>query len=170
MSKVILHVAQTIDGYISRPDGRVDYLGVMGNDMIEKFQIFISRIDVVVIGRNTYELYKQFGFQMYGDRPIYVWTNSISEPINNIQFYTKSIKELLVEIGEKTVWCFGGDKTIHEFLNNDLVDILEIATVPYLLGNGKRLFEIGEFEQSWVHKETKVDSGTVMTTYTKKER
>ena len=60
MSNVVLHVAQSIDGYISRKDGTVDYLGGFNEDMMTHFRTFIARIDVVVMGRTTYEEYKKY--------------------------------------------------------------------------------------------------------------
>ncbi len=170
MSEVVLHLAQTVDGYISRLDGTVDYLTDMGEGMMKRFLEFVNGIDVVVMGRTTYDEYKQYGFDLYKNQKIYVWTTRPHEPVDNIIFYTNSIKDLLEEVGDKTVWCFGGTKVIKEFLKDDLVDTFEIATVPYILGEGKNMFDPGDYELLLKHKETKVFEGLVITKYVREKK
>lgn len=141
--KILLNLAQTIDGYICRLDGTVDFLPEFDGTIDNNFQQFLDRIDVIIMGRQTYEEYKSYGFDFYGDVTIYVWTRKPHPPIKNIHFSTRSISQLVDSIGDKTIWCFGGTRVIQEFMKNDLIDEYHISTVPTILGEGKRLFENG---------------------------
>ncbi len=167
MSTVILHLAQTIDGYISRKDGSVDYLGEFGKDMIDSFTHFVSTIDVVIMGRKTFDEYNKYGWDMYKSQTIYVWTTTPRENYDNIIFFTGTLDEFLETNKNKTIWCFGGTKVVQEFLSANAVDIFEIATVPYLLGDGKKLFEPGNYELQLEQVGSKVVDDIVMTTYKK---
>lgn len=168
MNKVILNLAQTIDGYICRNDGTVDFLPEMPEDLGEEFNKFLSTIDVILMGRQTYEEYKSYGFDFYGDSLIYVWTRTAQEAIGKISFHTKPIKEILLSLDSKTIWCFGGTKVIEEFMKDNLIDEYHITTVPYLLGKGKKLFTAGDYEQGLELISTKVDGEMITTKYRRK--
>ena len=168
MNKVILNLAQTLDGYICRKNGAVDYLPEMADDLGDDFNKFVSGIDVIVMGRQTYEEYKQYGFEFLGDAVIYVWTRRPHDPIDKIIFYTGTIKELLSTFKAKTIWCFGGTKVIDEFMKFNLIDEYQITTVPYLLGEGKQLFVQGKYEQELEYVSSSTSTNMVTTIYRRK--
>ena len=168
MNKVILNLAQTLDGYICRTNGTVDYLPEIEEDLGENFNNFLSEIDIVVMGRKTYEEYKQYGFTYLGDVVIYVWTRKPLDPLDNIIFYSGSIKALLSSFKSKTIWCFGGTKVIEEFMKDNLIDEYQITTVPYLLGDGKQLFVKGNYEQGLEYVNSNISTDMVTSIYRKK--
>lgn len=166
---VILNLAQTIDGYICRTDGTVDFLPEFDGEIDTSFQKFLDRIDVIIMGRQTYEEYKSYGFEYYGDVDIYIWTTRPHPPTKNITFYTGTIPSLLDTLEDKTIWCFGGTRVIEEFMKYDLIDEYQISTVPTILGTGKRLFQEGVKETTLEYIESKTTNGITQTIYRRKQ-
>lgn len=164
MNKVVLNLAQTLDGYICRPDGTVDYLDDMAGDM-DAFQSFVEDIDVIVMGRTTYDEYVGYGFDYYKNQELVIWTTRPQESYDNVTFFTGTLEQLMANYHDKTIWCFGGTKVITQFLAADVIDEYHITTVPYLLGKGKVLFETGDYEQSLKLDRTIIHNGVITAIY-----
>ncbi len=169
MTKVILNLAQTLDGYICRMDGTVDYLDDMAGDM-EQFQRFVDTVDVIVMGRTTYDEYVGYGFDFYKNQKIVVWTTRPHDAYDNVVFFTGNLEELLAKHQNDTVWCFGGTRVISQFLAADAIDEYHITTVPYLLGEGKVLFEPGAYEQALKLDRTVIHNGVITAIYHKETK
>ena len=144
MKKVILSLAQTYDGYISRLDGTVDYLTEVSGAVLEQFNSFMQEVEVVIMGRTTFNEYNKYGWDYLKGKRIIVLSSkpSISK---GIEFYNGDLIELVKSIN-KTIWCFGGTKVIKSFLEARLIDEFQITTVPKLIGKGKRVFELGDYD------------------------
>lgn len=76
MRLVVFQLAITLDGYIVRPDGGVDYLS-MPKDVAEPMGRFFKTIDVAIMGRKTYEVAKSLGGGFGGKMPYYVMSRSL---------------------------------------------------------------------------------------------
>ena len=148
MSAVKLFIATTIDGFIARENGSLDWLEDMPNPegLDYGYGDFIADIDVVVMGRTTYESILGFGvdwpyangdsFVVTSDKNYEVKTEK-TEVLNRID--TKVIDEIK-SISKKNIWIIGGGKLISEFLNLNLIDEMTITIIPIILGKGIKLF------------------------------
>ena len=144
----IVYIATSIDGYISAPDGALDWLEVVPNPQDEDlgFSEFVERVDAVVMGRVTFET--AVGFDMGWPYPIpgivlSATLNRVpegfSEHVRIARGSPIEIVELARQQGFNDLYIDGG-KTIQRFLREDLIDELIVTEIPVLLGGGARLF------------------------------
>ncbi len=140
MSYVILQLALSIDGYIARKDGTVDFLGEMNEEFTKVFNTFVDSIDSIVMGRGTYEKMLEFGEMPFKNKQIYVLTSKkleTNEP--HVTFTKQSVSSLCSEV-EGNIWLFGGSKVIKSFINEGLVDEFQMFYVPQIIGEGIPMF------------------------------
>lgn len=151
-----VQIATSVDGFIAGKNGDLDWLNnqptVEGEDF--GFADFLKSIDVMIMGRKTFEVVVGFGKEgwVYGDLPVIVWTrNAGSVKVPEWMPQTVSIKsaaspaELWTELeaspsGFKRAYIDGG-KTIQSFLNAGLIHHITLTRIPILLGEGIPLFE-----------------------------
>jgi dihydrofolate reductase len=140
--KVIYGVGISIDGYIARPDGAVDFL-FMPKDY--SMALFFNRIDVAIMGRRTYEVAKKMGGAQ-GGLKTYVMSQSLpAGEREGMTFTAASPRELMSELRDqpgKDIWLMGGGELARAFLLEDLVDELYLGLVPVLIGEGIPAFPI----------------------------
>jgi dihydrofolate reductase len=149
--KIILGLGISIDGYIARPDGAVDFL-FMPKDY--SMGPFFKTVDACILGRKTYDDSLKMGGSFDGSMKTYVFSRT--QPPgnrNNVTFTNGSPSAIAAEIRSKPgkhVWLMGGGIIIRDFLKEDLVDELYMGVVPTLIGEGIPLFPAGfpqrEFE------------------------
>jgi dihydrofolate reductase len=157
MRKVVLGLGISLDGYIARPDGGVDFL-FMPRDY--SMGPFFKSIDTAVMGRKTYEVSLKMGGGSYGPKmAVYVFSRSL--PLGDRDGYTFTSREPKALIQElrrrkgKDIWLMGGGELIRDFLKADLVDELYIGVVPVLLGEGIPLFPSGFPQRNFALVENK---------------
>ena len=143
--KVVLGLGISLDGYIARPKGEVDFL-FMPKDY--SMGPFFKTVDTAIMGRKTYEVGKSMGGDFsYGGIKSYVMTRTLPPgEREGIIFTRKSATELVREIRKspgKNIWMMGGGELAREFLREDLIDELYIGVVPTLIGEGIPLFPPG---------------------------
>lgn len=151
MPQLILYIAASVDGYIARTDGAVDWLPAPpepGAGPAEDYGYadFIAGVGVVLMGRVTYEQILSFG----GDYPYpgteaYVFSRTrAGERDEYAQFVDgRDIPGLVYQLKaeqERNIWLVGGGQLIREFLRLDLIDRMELFLLPLLLGEGIPLF------------------------------
>jgi dihydrofolate reductase len=155
-----VYVGTSLDGFIAREDGDFDWLSKFADQAaVESYKEFIAGIDVIVIGRGTFETILGFPDWPY-DRPAIVVSRSLREiPPNlagNVTLSSLQPRELLNELGEagfRSAYIDGG-KLIQSFLADDLIDELIIARVPVLIGNGIPLFGFLSRDLEFEHRRT----------------
>ena len=143
--KVSVYIATSLDGFIARKNGDIDWLtgGEGGEDY--GYAQFISDIDHIVMGRNTYEKVLTFGGWPYAKKVIVLSSRNLAIPpdlSDKVEALHLSPRELLNEMearGAKHIYLDGG-VTIQRFLREGLVDEMTITTIPILLGEGLPLF------------------------------
>ena len=142
MSSVVLYVATSLDMYIADSDGGVDWLF---HDQDYGYRKFFEGVDVVVMGRATYEQILEFGEWPYGSRPAFVFTNrKLKTDLPFVKVVEGSVEKALPQIlnsAKKTVWLVGGSDLAAQFLAHDLIDELVISVHPVVLGSGIPLFQ-----------------------------
>jgi dihydrofolate reductase len=170
----IVYIGTSLDGFIARKDGDIDWLTQFANDeAIRSYQEFISRIDAIVIGRGTFE--KVLGFPSWPyDRKVFVLSKSIKQLPNELKEKATVLSmdpvlllKHLSGLGFSNIYIDGG-KVIQDFLKEDLVDELIISKVPVLIGNGIPLFGQLETDLQFKHIRTQVQSNGLVRSYYEK--
>jgi len=140
MRKIILFIASSLDGYIARENGDVDWLP--GNTA-SGYDNFIKSVDTVIMGKTTYDQVLTFGDYPYKDKKSFVFTRTDQDKDENAEFVSdveKFVKDGFPGTGEN-IWLVGGAQIIASFLNQGVVDEIIISVIPVILGNGIPLFK-----------------------------
>jgi len=142
--KVVAGLGISLDGYIARLDGSVDFL-FMPKDY--SMGPFLKTVDTLVLGRKTYDDGLKMGGSFDKSTKNYVFSNT--QPPgerNGVIFTSDSPSAVVAQIRKtpgKNIWLMGGGVLIRDFLKEDLVDELYIGVVPTLIGEGLPLFPAG---------------------------
>lgn len=147
--KVILYIATSLDGYIADSHGNIDWLDQTStNDDIDtSYDDFYSKVDTVVMGRNTYD---QVTTELapnnypYSDSYSYIFTSKKHDNTENLTFLNSSIVTLINNLKKEAggdIFIIGGANTIAPLIENNLIDEYQIATIPIILGQGISLFK-----------------------------
>lgn len=154
-SCVTIHMAASLDGFIARKDGRVDWLETSdefaeGETMDPKVvKAFLETIDCYVMGSRTYETALGFearGFGWaYGDKPtIVLTTRDLTRTRNSVEFYSGNLAVLVNERLRprfRSIWFAGGGAVSGECLRLGLADEVRYSILPVLIGDGVPFFE-----------------------------
>jgi len=154
-SLVTIHMAASLDGFIARKDGRVDWLETVdefaGGDTMDPgfVEAFLETIDCYVMGSRTYETALRFEAQglgwSYGDKPTFVLTSrELPRPRQTVEFYTGDLTQLVNERLRprfRSIWFVGGGVVCGECLRLDLADEIRYSIVPIVIGEGIPFFE-----------------------------
>lgn len=145
MRKIILNLTLSLDGYIEGANGEYDWCFT---DQDYGMTEFLSEIDILLMGRKTYELLQKEGMDYFQDKTKYVCSQTLKDiskkDILINQNTIASIKSLKLEQG-KNIWLFGGAELTNSLLKENLVDEMILSIHPLLLGKGKPLF--GELDR-----------------------
>ena len=143
--KVSVFIGTSVDGFIARSNGDLDFLPPGGGEP-HGYDEFIASVDTIVIGRNSFETVVAFPAWPYGDKRVVVLS---SRPLDLsavhggvIEQMTGSPTEItskLAASGVHHVYVDGG-VTIQRFLREGLIQRLIITRVPVLIGDGIPLF------------------------------
>lgn len=143
-------IATSLDGFISRVDGSIDWLEQANSTVPEGedcgYQAFMSTVNALVMGRNTFEQVLTFDEWPYGKIPVVVLSHKqIAIPTtitDTVTVSQESPKELVTRLSEKNIRHIyvDGGKTIQSFLAAGLIDEITITIIPILLGTGRSLF------------------------------
>ncbi len=151
MPEVILYIASSLDGYIARPDGGVDWLDEVpeqGNGPEEDFgyEEFYAGIGTVLMGRVTYEQVLTFGVDYpYPGTDGYVFSRTrAGERDENVEFVDGADISAFIEnikaTSGRNIWLIGGGQLVRAFLALDLVDRIVVTFLPVILGQGILMF------------------------------
>lgn len=141
--RAVVFVGQSLDGYIARSDGSLDFLDVPGANEDHGFVAVMDSVDAMVMGRDTYDFVEAYGAWPFGDKPVFVLTHRpVDDPPETVEVLDLPPLEVAAELdrrGIDRVYVDGG-RTIQSFLDAGLVERLIITTVPVLIGSGISLF------------------------------
>ncbi|MEH2043376.1 dihydrofolate reductase family protein [Nostoc sp.] len=145
MTKVTLYIAASLDGYIARSDGGIDWLSILDTEGEDYgYTDFYESIDAIVLGSKTYEVGLGFDQWPYPEKKSFVFTQrNFQSDREDIVFVSDPVKQALANIeaqGFKNIWLVGGAKLINSFLQHSLIDEYIISTIPTILGGGIYLF------------------------------
>lgn len=145
MRKVVLGLGISLDGYIARKNGSVDWLST---DWDYDWNAFMGSIDVVAMGRRTWEKMLEMsptaGLNPYKGMETYVFSRRLEDPgaegVRVVKGDVGSFVERLRARNGKNIWLSGGGELAKDFLEADLIDELCLGVTPILLGSGIPLF------------------------------
>lgn len=142
------YIATSLDGFIARPDGGLDWLdGAQARIPPPEdcgYADFIQGIDALVMGRNTYDKVHSFTPWPY-DKPVYVMSRTLKALPGapaGVQLFNGTPAELVAHAarqGQPRLYVDGG-LTVQSFIAAGLLDEITITRVPVLLGEGLHLF------------------------------
>ncbi|MFA4923226.1 MAG: dihydrofolate reductase family protein [Ignavibacteriaceae bacterium] len=173
----IVYIATSIDGFIAKKDGGIDWLFEVPNPDGSDFGFsdFIKNIDAIIMGRNTYELVLTFGNWPY-NKPVFVLSKTLQSVPNNLTDKVEILNEnphsVIKELNSRkyfNIYVDGG-KTIQEFLKQELIDEIIITRIPILLGEGIPLFGVLTKEQKYEHIKTDIFNNALVKSYYKRLR
>lgn len=165
-------IATSLDGFIARKDGSLDWLDLPEDNEDYGFAAFIDSVDALVMGRNTFDTVAAMGEWPYGDTPVIVLTHrpmdipaALSDVVETSDLAPPDLAEALDRRDIRHVYVDGG-ATIRSFLEAGLVDRMIITTLPVLIGDGIPLFggTVGDVALRHVNT-VSYTNGPVQTTY-----
>jgi dihydrofolate reductase len=142
--KASVFVGTSLDGFIARSDGALDFLPPGGGEP-HGYDEFMATVDALVIGRNTYETVLGFDSWAYGDKPVFVLSSRPLAPapagavVEHLSGTPQQIVATLAQRGIGHIYVDGG-LTIQDFLRAGLIQRLIVTRVPVLIGTGIPLF------------------------------
>ena len=138
-------IATSLDGFIARPDGGIDWLPVGGGEP-HGYDEFIAGVDAIVLGRKSFEKVLTFGDWPYGEKRVVVLSSrhvdlsaAAGAVVEQMAGPPAEIVSLLAASGAHHLYIDGGI-TIQRFLRAGLIQRLIITRVPVLIGDGIPLF------------------------------
>jgi dihydrofolate reductase len=161
MRKVVLGVGISLDGYIARPDGSVDFL-FMPKDY--SMAAFFKRIDTGVMGRKTYDMGLKLGGGSISSPGMKCYVFSHMQEAgerDGVTFVNEPLRRFVGGLRKKKgkdIWLMGGGELTKDFLREDLVDELYLGVVPVLIGEGIPAFPNGFPQREFALAENKTYS------------
>lgn len=148
--KASVFIATSLDGYIARPDGNIDWLNE-ANGLVPEgedcgYAAFMATIDALVMGRNSFDKVLSFGMWPYGDTPVYVLSSRpldrpahVPDTVYQLSGSPADLMQQFAQKGLKHLYIDGG-ATIQQFLSAGLLDEIILTLIPVVLGSGISLF------------------------------
>jgi len=154
-SRVTIHMAASLDGFIARKDGSVDWLETSdefadGDTMDPEFvEAFLTTIDCYVMGSRTYETALRFEAQgfgwSYGDKPTFVLTHrELPRTRDTVEFHSGDLAQFVngrLRPAFRSIWFVGGGVVSAECVRFGLADEIRYSILPILIGDGIRFFD-----------------------------
>ena len=163
-------VGTSVDGFIARPNGALDFLPPGGGEE-HGYEAFFASVDALVIGRKTYETVLAFDKWPYGEKPVFVLSTRPLAPapagavVERLSGAPADIASTLEARGVRHVYVDGGI-TIQRFFEAGLVHRLVVTRVPVLIGEGIPLFGVTGRDIALKHVATRsYASGLVQSEY-----
>ena len=174
MKKIKLYTAVSLDGYIARTDGDLDWISDFSSP--EKtdygYRSFFESTDTVIIDESSYlNILSMDIIWPYKDKPVYVVSSMPMNAKDNIHFITDDIIDSIDKLREeegKDIWLACSSKLLTMLLNHDMIDEMTINRFPVILGFGMPLFSDNPKESEWrVKNNVSYQNGITQTIYTK---
>src|SRR5881227_3384488 len=153
--RVTIHMAASLDGFIARKDGSVDWLDTsdefVGGDTMApgSVEAFLKTIDCYVMGSRTYETALSFEANglgwAYGDKPTFVLSRrELPRTRDTVEFYSGDLAQFVngrLRSAFRSIWFVGGGVVSAECLRLGLADEVRYSILPILIGDGISFFE-----------------------------
>jgi dihydrofolate reductase len=140
MRRIRYSVAASLDGYIAGPNGEFDWI-IM--DPAIDFEAIVGQFDALLVGRGTMEVTSPDGDPLMGLETYLVSTTLKQEDYSQVSIVPDAADGTIAKLKEeagKDIWLFGGGILFKSLADLGLVDIVEVAVIPILLGGGIPLY------------------------------
>lgn len=157
--KVVLYIAMSLDGYIARLDGDIDWLSIVEKPLEDYgYANFIETVDTVIMGRKTYDKVRSFAMEFpHKGRKCYVVSRTRTGVYGDVEYYSGNLEDLVAKLKAKdgkNIFIDGGAEVVNKLLKNNMIDELILSIIPIFLGSGISLFHEGRPEQQLILKST----------------
>jgi dihydrofolate reductase len=145
-------LATSLDGYIARRDGSIDWLE-KANALVSSgedcgYSEFFSSIDCIVLGRKSFDKVMSFPEWPYVGKKVYVLSRlgiqrdaaELPPGVSVVSASVANLAQMLQEKGHRKVYVDGGE-VVRQFIQSGLLDELTITRIPVLIHKGTRLFD-----------------------------
>jgi dihydrofolate reductase len=154
-SRVTIHMATSLDGFVARKDGSVDWMETSdefagGDTMDPEFvEAFLNTVDCYVMGSRTYETALGFEGQglgwPYSDKPVFVLTTrNLPQTRDTVEFHAGDLAQFVkarLRPAFRSIWFVGGGMVSGECLRRGLADEVSYSILPVLIGDGIPFFD-----------------------------
>ncbi len=167
MRRLRYGVATSLDGFIAGPNGEYDWIV---HDPAIDFVAMFAQYDTLLMGRKTYEVASEKGksWDSFGQRWIVVSTTLKPEEHPGITILSGGIAEAVAAMKAqpgKDIWLMGGGVLFRAMLDAGLVDAVEVALIPVMLGSGVPLLPEGRRRSLHLEESRALPSGILMLKY-----
>ena len=167
MKRLRYSVAASLDGFIAGPNGEFDWILI---DPEIDFAALYASFSGLVMGRRSYDVYVSTGGGVGPELPTYVYSRSLPEgERDGVTFVRDAVSHVrrLKEADGKPLWLWGGGDLFRELAQAGLVDGVDVAVIPIVLGAGLPLMAAPGPRLSLKLKSHRVyaATGTLMLTY-----
>ena len=140
MPRIRYVVTMSLDGYIAGPQGEVDWIV---REPAVDFGALFAQFDTFLLGRRTFELISKPGSPpLPSGSNIFVFSRTLQNNHPGVSVLAEVSSSAIAHIkaaAKKDIWLFGGGELFRSLLNEGLVDTVEVAIMPVLLGKGVQL-------------------------------
>lgn len=143
--KIVLYIATSLDGFIAKDDGSLDWLFAIEGEGDNGFTEFYQTIDTIIMGRSTYDhLMTMVDVYPHADKKSFIFSRKEAPQDPHVEFINDdvtSFAQRLKQLEGTNIWFVGGADLFDQFLKENLVDELIITLSPIILGKGIPLFK-----------------------------
>jgi dihydrofolate reductase len=136
MRRIRYQVACSLDGFIAGPGGDFDWIT---RDPDVDFGALFAQFDTLLMGRRTYDVIRSMGLNFPGKRVVVVSRTLQQEEHPDVLVLSGDIERRITALRDEEgldIWLYGGGELFSALLGMDLVDSVEPAIIPILLGGG----------------------------------
>lgn len=180
MHLVRYHVAVSLDGFIAPKDGSAAWLEPYGKVAMGFIGPWMKQIGGIIVGRATYDQSIGMGGWMWGKTPALVMTSRpIAKGPQTVHAHAGDPAAGLEKLRQRMrdqdldtdIWLFGGGVAAGMFLKHNLIDLIELAVVPVVLGEGRPLFSGVETQLTFEHASSQpIGMGCIVNSYRRAAR
>jgi dihydrofolate reductase len=175
MSRTVLYIAMSLDGFVAGKDDDISWL-FRYNDVDYGYNEFFAGIGAIIQGRRTYDIEVKHGWENAHPVPTFVLSHRPPErrPERADVIFTDEDAEAVLrrakQVTGKDIWIEGGAHVAQQFLDHGFIDEMVLSVVPVILGEGTRLFGKTRRPIELTLRETRTfDKGLVQLTYRRSE-
>jgi dihydrofolate reductase len=176
MAKTSYYVAVSLDGFLAREDGTVDWLTNYTEPLETPYDYdpFYKTVSAVVMGRKTYDTVINLGEYPYQGKPGLVLSNDADFQVNEsgVELVSSNWKEKVEKLKSSLnnrIWLVGGGQTASLFANENLLDEIILTIIPETIGTGIQWLGNTPLSASWLLSEHHLSkNGVVQLVYTKR--
>jgi dihydrofolate reductase len=139
MRRIIVYIATSADGFISRPDGDVAWLDRAGTPTDYGMAAFYRTVDTVIMGGNTWDRALTLGQSGYPGKANYVFSRKPRRQIGDVEFVSGDVGAFAGRLRAKAgkdIWLVGGADLVGSFLDAGQIDAFIMHVIPIFIGEG----------------------------------